>query len=345
LQTAEVVAHNIIHDIEGKPAAELKKFKPNYHGFLVSIGSHYAVAHVMGMNMYSIVAMGMKHMVNLHYLWGVAGVNACWGYLQEEFFQVKNKRSFLGGHLAAKVPGYWSLLLRLWLGLNWAVEALNKLGEGWFDFAQGTKSGWMFSKGVTQAGVQQVATIQAAVDGAAAATGDAGAAVVVQAADAVAAATGEGGDVVGTVVTAANSGPWFNWDLKSSVLGTDNPVVVWFRQTFMDGIFALLPFQFFQVMVVSTELAIGLALFGGLLTFPAAVVSIGMCFIFTLSGLFAWNQLWFIFAAIVLMGGAGRIAGLDYWAMPWLKERWNSIRWVQRRHWFVGEPLIRRKKG
>jgi hypothetical protein len=31
--------------------------------------------------------------------------------------------------------------------------------------------------------------------------------------------------------------------------------------------------------------------------------------------------------------------------MPWLKDRWNGNRWVQRRHWFTGEPRIRRKKA
>jgi NADH dehydrogenase len=318
LQTAEVVAHNIVHEIDGKPADALKKFKPNYHGFMVSIGSHYAVAHVMGMNLYSIFAMGMKHLVNLHYLWGVAGVNSCWGYLQEEFFAVRNRRSFIGGHAAAKVPAYWTLLLRLWLGFSWGIEALNKIGEGWFNFDAGTKSGWMFSKGVVQAGV----------DAAAAATAEAG----------------EGGDAdaVGTVVEAA---PSFNLDVKAAVLAGDNPLVVWFRTTFMDGIFAQIPYQILQVMVVSTELAIGLAFLGGFLTFPVAVLSIGMCFMFTLSGLFAWNQLWFIFAAIAMMGGAGKILGLDYWVMPWLKDCWNGNRWVQRRHWFVGEPRIRRKKA
>lgn len=350
LQTAEVVAHNIIHEIKGKPADELKKFKSNYHGFLVSIGSHYAVAHVMGLNLYSVFAMGMKHLVNLHYLWGVAGANSCWGYLQEEFFSVKNRRSFIGGHAAAKVPAYWVVLLRLWLGFSWAIEAVNKIGEGWFNFPAGSKSGWMFSNGVVQASLDAANAVDATdvplVDAAAAATAEGGDAVVqvVQAApDALAAATAE---VTGEVVQAVGqAAPGFNLDVKSAVLASDNPLVVWFRTTFMDGIFAHIPFQVLQVMVVSMELAIGLAFFGGFLTFPVAVVSIGMCLMFTLTGLFAWNQLWFIFAAIVMMGGAGKILGLDYWVMPWLKARWNGNRWVQRRHWYVGEPCIRRKKA
>ncbi len=362
LQTAELVTHNIAHMIEGKPEAELKEFVPNYHGFLVSIGSHYAVAHVMGMNMYSIVAMGMKYLVNLHYLWGVAGVNSCWGYLQEEFFAVKNRRSFLGGHLAAKVPAYWVVLLRLWLGFSWAVEAINKITEGWFDFSAGSKSGWMFSKGVKQAGYDVVQALGSAaasatpgaLDAVAQATTDAAASPVP---DALAAATAVAGNAAagGTDALAAATAEVAGTgtalvsktflDVKASVLATDNPLVVWFRQTFMDGIFALLPFQFFQVMVISTELAIGLALFGGFLTFPVAVLSIGMCFIFTLSGLFAWNQLWFVFAAIVMLGGAGKIAGLDYWAMPWLKKRWNRLSGVKRLHWYTGEPVNRRKKA
>ncbi len=60
-----------------------------------------------------------------------------------------------------------------------------------------------------------------------------------------------------------------------------------------------------------TELLVGLALFGGFFTWWAALVSLGLCVIFTFSGMFAWNQLWFFFAAILMLGGAGRAFGLD----------------------------------
>ena len=44
----------------------------------------------------------------------------------------------------------------------------------------------------------------------------------------------------------------------------------------------------------------------------AAVVSLGMCVLFTFSGMFAWNQLWFFFAANYLKIGTDDY----YWPAP-----------------------------
>ena len=42
LQTGNTIIKNIIASIENK---EMKKFKSNYHGFMVSIGGRYCVAN------------------------------------------------------------------------------------------------------------------------------------------------------------------------------------------------------------------------------------------------------------------------------------------------------------
>jgi NADH dehydrogenase len=91
-------------------------------------------------------------------------------------------------------------------------------------------------------------------------------------------------------------------------------------------------------MVVGTEIAIGLALMGGLFTWWAAVASIVMCLVFTLSGMFAWDQLWFIFAGILMMGGAGRAFGLDCWVVPFCKKIWNGTKLARRNHWYLDGP-------
>ncbi len=330
-QTAAVAAHNIIHAITGK--GEEKEFKSNFHGFMVSIGGRYAVSHTGGISLSGMPAMALKHLVNIYYLHTVAGVNAWWKYIKHEIFSIENKRSFLGGLVAGKVNALWALPLRLWLGLMWIVEGLNKVGEGWFNFEKGSSSAWMFSQGVVQAGLSQ-------------------------AADAVSASSEEAEEVVETVVETVSAasdaaeavadtvqhtwGPI--WDTSKSILSWDNGLVTWFRQTFMDGMAAHIPFNVFQVMVVSVEVALGLALMGGLLTFPAAGVSIIMCLVFILSGLFSWSQLWFIFAAIVLLGGAGRNTGLDYWVQPWLKKWWNGTRFAQKTYLYFGEPVKKNKK-
>ncbi|HEY9054925.1 MAG TPA: pyridine nucleotide-disulfide oxidoreductase, partial [Rectinemataceae bacterium] len=128
------------------------------------------------------------------------------------------------------------------------------------------------------------------------------------------------------------------WDLTKPIIAPDSGFVTWFRTTFMDGIFAHLPFSLFQIMIVVMEMAIGLALFGGCFTWFAAVASIGMCVIFTFSGMFAWNQLWFVFAAIVMMGGAGRAFGCDYWVVPFFKKWWNGTRFARKWHFYGDDP-------
>ena len=373
IQTADVVAHNIIATVKG---GEQKLFKPAYHGFMVSIGSRYGVAHVMGMSLYGFMAMASKHAINVHYLFGLAGVNAVLGYLREEFFNAKHHRSLLRGHAAAKVAAYWALPARLWLGFAWLVEGVNKIIDGWFKFATGSKSGWMFSSGVKQAG-----TVQSSANGAGAQViaGEIDATVAASAewvegaeiasgalADATAAASAEwveGAEVASGALadaTAAASAEWVegaevasdaladaasNINMDQAIFAWDSAIVTWFRETFMDGLFALLPFQLFQIMIVGAELAIGLALIGGLFTWSAALASIGLVGVFILSGMFTWQQLWYLFLAIVMMGGAGRIAGLDHWVMPWLKKRWNSTTLAQRSHLYNDEPVIRPKQN
>jgi NADH:ubiquinone reductase (H+-translocating) len=128
LQTAETVAHNIEADIN---KSEKKVFKSSYHGFMVSVGSHYAVANLNGIKLSGFMAMMMKHLVNLHYLFGVGGFYLIIKYLCHEFFNIKDKRSFVGGHLSAKSPTIWLVILRLYIGGMWLYEGIKKVNEGW----------------------------------------------------------------------------------------------------------------------------------------------------------------------------------------------------------------------
>jgi NADH dehydrogenase len=128
------------------------------------------------------------------------------------------------------------------------------------------------------------------------------------------------------------------WDLSKPILDINGAAALWFRTTFMDNIAAHIPFQIFQLMVVLAEICIGLAMTGGLFTWWAAAASIVMCLVFTLSGMFAWNQVWFIFAGFLLLGGAGRAFGLDCWVVPLFKKWWNGTRFARRHHWYLDGP-------
>jgi NADH dehydrogenase len=332
-QTAEVAAENIIADIEGK--AERHSFKSNFHGFMVSIGGRYGVANAGGMKTSGFFAMVMKHMINMWYLLNIAGVNQVWEYLKHEFLDMKERRSIIGGFAAHKTRAYWLVLLRMWLGLMWFFEGLNKVGEGWLKWSVGSKSGWMFSPGVQQA------TLAKAVEAVAAASGEWAAdatAAATGAVEAVAAASGEWAADATAAVEGATQAFAKVWDLSKPIFSFTGPVSTWFRTTFMDGLFAMLPFELFQLMIVVVEMAIGLALFGGFFTWFAAVASIGLCVIFTLSGMFAWDQLWFVFAAILMMGGAGRAFGLDYWSVPFFKRWWNGTKFARKWHFYADDP-------
>lgn len=309
IQTADCAAHNIYNVIKEKP---LKAFKSNYHGFMVSVGSKFAVAHVMGMVLTGFMAMAMKHLVNFHYLWEVAGVNACWEYAQHHFFAVKNGRSQVGNQLANKTPTYWLLPIRVALGAMWVVEVLEKVFKGWLDPAKGPVSSWMFSPGVVQSGWTPPA-------------------------DAVAAAS----EVVEEAPAGAEQGIDLLASMANPILPKDLFLVQW-MQWFMDTVLANVNYVLLQYMVVGFEAAVALALLGGTFTWVAGVASLVLCLNFTLAGYFTWNTAWMIFASVTVLGGAGRVLGLDAWIMPWLHRWWNGNKLAKKTYWYLGEP--RRRK-
>jgi len=79
------------------------------------------------------MAMALKHMVNIHYQYGVGGFARIWAYIMHEFMHVKERRSILGGHLSAKAPTFWLAILRVYLGVIWLIEGVKKVNEGWLD--------------------------------------------------------------------------------------------------------------------------------------------------------------------------------------------------------------------
>ncbi len=324
LQTAETAAKNVIAAIEKR---EMHEFRSNYHGFMVSVGSRYGVAHVVGTNMSGFFALAVKHLINLHYLLGLAGINACWGYIQEEFLQIRDNRSMIHGHLAWKVPVYWVLPLRLFLGAKWLIEGVRKVAEGWLNPGEsGLADVWTGS--IHLPGVSFVDAGSAASDAVSAAASGAAAAV----ADATSAASGVVADAVaGGAASAADSAAVYAEPIMQA-LG----VYTWFAQTVLSSS-PLLAFLM-QGTVVLAEIAIGLALIGGLFTVPAAVASIGLGIMFIASGWGSPELLWYLFAGIVMLGGAGRGIGLDHYVMPWLKRRWNATKLAKRTYWYTGEP-------
>lgn len=279
LQTAETAAHNIIADIEG---GEIKEFRSNTHGIMVSIGSRYCVAELMGVALSGFPAMAMKHLVNLHYLFGVGGLNLIWSYIRHEFFDTREKRTMFGGHIAAKVPTFWLVPLRIYVGVLWLIEGVNKIRAGWLNpnniFIISTSA----TSGASQAAEAATSAGQAAASG------------------------------------------------VTPLLSHPPAIYSWFMDTFV----AKIPF-IFQAFVVIAEIGIGLALIGGLFTFLASLASIFLAVNFILSAMAGVEILWYIFAGITLMGGAGRAFGLDYYVMPRIKWWWNKTALARKTYLFI----------
>ncbi|MTK12149.1 MAG: NADH dehydrogenase FAD-containing subunit [Clostridiaceae bacterium] len=274
MQTAETAVHNIIADIEGK---EKKAFKSNYHGFMVSIGGKYAVASAGGIKTSGFFAMVMKHLVNMHYLFGIGGIETVWAYLVHEFFSMKEGRTIMGSHLSEKSQTLWLVPLRIYIGVLWLMEGIGKIQQGWL------KSDHIYI----------VAT--SAVSGAS---------------EKVADVASSASQVVKEAQKAAE---------HVSLLSQPPEIFTSFMNTFIAP-----HAHFFQVMIVLGEVALGLAFIAGAFTFLASLGSIFLCCNFILSAMAGKEILWYIFGAIVLMGGSGRAFGLDYYIMPWLGKLWRG---------------------
>lgn len=285
IQTGDVIAKNIIALMDKKK--DLIKFKSNYHGFMVSIGGKYCVANLAGIKLAGFFAMIMKHLVNLHYLWGVNNVNACYHYLQHEFFSMEDNRCIMRGHLSSKSNRLWLVPLRLYIGVLWLLEGLKKfVGEGTWEnhgikaLFNGNMVGgdsWLKAGNIKM----PFTWLQTAADSGASASGE---------------ATTEFATPI------LEKMPKF-YEAIMQIFIPNPEIAVWFQR-----------------IVVITEIGIGLCLIAGLFTFLASGASAFMVCNFVLSAMAGWDILWFFFGSIALMGGAGRTFGLDYYVMPWINK-------------------------
>lgn len=285
VQTADTVVKNIVASIENK---EMQKFQGKYHGFMVSIGGRYCVANLMGLKLSGFFAMIMKHLVNIHYLFGVNDVHAIYSYLQHEFFDMEDRRSIMRGHLSSKANRLWLVPLRLYIGCLWLIEGLKKLlGESTWESMWKADSIGDFFKNITigsdswtKAGNIKMPFewLQQATSGASAST--------------------ETATEFATPILKEVPG-WYSAIMQ--IMMPNPEVAVWFQR-----------------IVVLIEIGMGLCLIAGLFTFIFSAVSAGMVLNFILCAMAGWDILWYFFGAIALMGGAGRTFGLDYYIMPWI---------------------------
>jgi len=315
--SAHTVAHNVMADIAG---GAKEKYAPSFHGTMLCVGGRWGAAHVGRPGRFvalpSFLAMLSKHFINMVYFMQVLGWHKVFSYMKHEFFTVRNRRSFVGGHFSNRGPSFFLLPLRMFLGFIWLYEGLKKVGEGWMS---SPRMGSFFM------GARQWYDSVLAGEIAAGATA---------AATPVASATPAVGAGAGTVL--------IDW----TVLGIFRPLLItapqeafllqifpldWFLVNFIlphDGLQLLM-----QIVIVAAEILIGLALLAGLFTTLSGAASLGLQVLFlTSTGLYL-STWWMVPASVAVMFGAGLVFGLDYYVSPWLKKKWRKTGFAKK--WYL----------
>lgn len=304
--SAATVSKNIVTAISGK--GEMETYKPSFHGVMVSVGGRYGLAYVGGnkrkIEVPSFFAMLIKHFINIVYFIQVLGWNKVFSYIKHEFFTIRHGRSILGGHFSNRTPSFLLVPLRVFLGAFWVWEGVKKISEGWLS---STKLATFFSSASNF--FNQILT----------------------GVDAVGGATGSETEVAGTVL--------INWN----ILGFLKIIVVNASDVAMKVQFSLMDWftnsvilssdgaqLFFQIVIVLSELLIGALLIGGLFTTLSSGYSLILQIMFVMTTGLYLSTWWMVFAAIALLIGGGRVFGLDYYVMPWLKKHWGRLKLVRK---------------
>jgi NADH dehydrogenase len=258
VQTAKTAAKNILADIRNK---QKRALEPKLHGVMISVGGHFAVADIMGYKLPRCLAIWMKHLVNIHYLFGIGGFELISKYIKHEFLY--NRQGFVTGrNYSAKILALWVIPLRLFLGYSWLTEGVGKIKEGWL-------------LKPLLAGMATDANSSASVT--------------------------DTGEKVFRIIS-ENTPQWYAWIVNHLVI--PNALI-------------------FQIIIVLTEIGLGLAFITGTFSFIAGLVSLGLILNFTLSTGFQESNWWFITGAICMMGGAGRAYGVDHYLIPYLMRLWR----------------------
>lgn len=134
MQSGKCAVQNIAAEILG---TQKQRFKPKLHGVMVSVGSFFAVAQITGLPMLvGIWATIMKHLVNMHYLFGIGGIELIWDYIYDQFLYKARKYNpiieTVIGHIRRRNLTFWLVPLRIWLGIMWLSSGIQKIQDGWW---------------------------------------------------------------------------------------------------------------------------------------------------------------------------------------------------------------------
>ena len=330
--SAHTVSENIVASIKGTP---LHEYKPSFHGVMVCVGGGYGVAHVgtdkHKMALPSFLAMFTKHFINIVYFTQLLGYNRVYSYICHEFANVKNNRSFVGGHFSNRTPNFWMVPLRLFLGFFWVYEGVMKISEGWLNgpqlkgFFEGANKFYESIVGPTVWGSGDVGSLVTKVfaeDG--------------NAANAVSAATGAASGPVDPSAILIN---WDIFGIFKVILINSGEVAFKLQVRFVDWMMnsLIIPSDgaqmFFQYTIIALEILVGLSLIAGLFTFLSSGMSLVLQMMFVTSTGLYMSTWWMFFAGIAMLFGSGSVLGLDYYVLPALKKRWKNVGFAKK--WYI----------
>ncbi|WP_203633799.1 NAD(P)/FAD-dependent oxidoreductase [Lacticaseibacillus suibinensis] len=309
VQGAEASAKTALLNIENQVAGKAADvdYKASYSGFMVSLGSRYGVANIMGwLHLSGFFAMLMKHLVNMLYFLQTYSGYYFFQYLMHEFFRTHDDRNLMRGHISRQGNVLWAVPARIFLGLMWLVDCAGKISgkESWFIDKLRLPFDWL----------QPATTSGASAAGA----------------DATSAASGAGADAVATTAKAVKSVFSLSYQYGKEPMMVFEKMPNWMYSITK----AMIPNQdvafFMQKTMTVIEILIGLALVAGLFTWLSGATSVMFTAIFCLSGMFYWVNIWMIPMAIAVMNGSGRAFGLDKWVLPYLQKTFGK--------WWYGKP-------
>lgn len=294
---APIIAGNIVDELAGREPSH--EYKPKFHGMMVCIGGRYGTAYGGLPGKFfvqpSFIAMMAKHFINLVYFFQILGINKVLSYIKHEFFSIRDRRSFVGGHLSNRGPLFFIVPLRLFMGMYFIYSAYVRIMFNWLNSPQLND---IFATVRNQfRPVYDIPGTSIAMD-----------------------------------FTFFNQFRFSMSNVESvTYMWFQTTPVSWFLETFV--VASPSHEMFWQTTIIIVFFLIGLSLMGGLFTTLSAFAALAYAIIVLMTTGLPFYTWWLLFAPFALMFIGGRVFALDYYVMPWIKRRWKNCRFVKK--WYL----------
>lgn len=278
-------AEAIAENIERDLAGKpFKPFQTTLKGLMISTGPTYGFS-VTKIPLKGWPAVVLKFLVDLFYVLSIAGPGPLVRYFNSHLVEITHRKTLAGGLFSTRGQRLWLFPLRLYLGALWFTEGYKKIiGPVYYNSARSLSDYFRIGRDSWLLEGNLMIPFD-----------------WLRSSDAVSGAT-----MAGTKAPLLENLPGWYEALMRTIMPTTTLAM------------------FFQTLLVLAELAVGIGLLLGLLTWLSSLVSIGLTANFILSGLGGWEMAWILPSSIALMAGAGQFLGLDYFLIPRLRRSFGA---------------------